>query len=605
MSESEVNRLRWTIIQIVNDYFQQNFGSEAESLGRQFEEGFGSKLLKSLEGEQTDIHHLIREFKPALGSILEPGEHFDRIMSSVSSLFNAALSRTEQENLRLRLEEQEDTKRTFAPKTHAIQLYNGLEQMKLLSVGIDVGSSTTHLIFSRLMLGRERSFLNPTNRFKVVDREILYESDIIFTPLLDNLTIDVDAVVKFCQDQYHMAGFSPEMVDTGAVIVTGEAAKKQNAEEIVKRLSSESGKFVSAVAGPNFESILGAMGSGIVELSGRTGRTILHADVGGGTSNLAICSKGAVHSTSCINVGGRLLGFDKDFRIWRIDGPTKLVMKELGMNYEIGDIIGKHDVKLIAHTYAEALIEVLLGPAESLIARELMMTGNLDFSIPVDEYSFSGGIAELLYGENAFFDDIGFFLVEELRPLFEERSLTLVEPSAKIRATVIGAGAFTLSISGSTCFFDRSIQFPITNIPVIPINVTTQNYRLGKVEEEINRSLKMFDLNEGTDIVGLYFKDSLYRSYSWLQEFVKEIERSLPKTIGDGRMVVLLFESDIGRMVGLMAQRETSINHNLISLDELSLEEGDWIDIGAPLQDGQIFPVTVKSLVFNLDREHS
>ena len=115
----------------------------------------------------------------------------------------------------------------------------------------------------------------------------------------------------------------------------------------------------------------------------------------------------------------------------------------------------------------------------------------------------------------------------------------------------------------------------------------------------------MFDLNEGTDIVGLYFKDSLYRSYSWLQEFVKEIERSLPKTIGDGRMVVLLFESDIGRMVGLMAQRETSINHNLISLDELSLEEGDWIDIGAPLQDGQIFPVTVKSLVFNLDREHS
>ncbi len=182
--------------------------------------------------------------------------------------------------------------------------------------------------------------------------------------------------------------------------------------------------------------------------------------------------------------------------------------------------------------------------------------------------------------------------------------MEFIEPKTKIRATVIGAGAFTLSVSGSTCYFDKSIEFPIANIPVLPINVTTENYRPGKVEEEVNRVFKKYDMAEGEGLVALYFKDSLYRSYSWLQEFVKSIENALPKTVANKKMIVLLFETDIAKMVGLMTKRETSIQHNLISLDELFLEEGDWIDIGAPLHEGQVFPVTVKSLVFNKSKEY-
>ena len=107
------------------------------------------------------------------------------------------------------------------------------------------------------------------------------------------------------------------------------------------------------------------------------------------------------------------------------------------------------------------------------------------------------------------------------------------------------------------------------------------------------------------DLVALYFKDSLYRSYSWLQEFVKSIETALPTAVADKMMIILLFESDIGKMVGLMTRRETSIQHNLICLDELFLEAGDWIDIGAPLDAGLAFPVTVKSLVFNQEKRYS
>lgn len=587
----------------MSEYFREHFGDNATTIEALFTKEYET-LLDQYHAESLDYLQLIKEFKPALTSVLQPGPHFDRLVAEVSPILNAALASSEQQRIKASLQEQEITRISSEPRTQIIPMYDKAEQMELLSVGIDIGSSTSHLVFSRLALKRERTFVNPTNRFMLEDREIIYESEIIFTPLLDRYTIDIEAIIGFCKEEYQKAGITTDMVDTGAVIVTGEIAKKQNAEEIVKRLSSESGKFVSAVAGPNYESVLGAMGSGVVEISKETNKTIMNVDIGGGTSNIAITTRGHIHSTGCINVGGRLLGIDDEFKIWRIDEPTKFVMKELGMNYKLDDIIPEEDVRLIAHTYAEALIEVMLGSASSSIAKELMMTKDIDLSIKVDQYSFSGGIAELFYGSEKFYDDIGLYLAQELKTLANKHDMEFIEPETKIRATVIGAGAFTLSISGSTCYFDRTIEFPIVNIPVLPINVTTENYRPGIVEEEVKRSFKKHDMVESEGIVALYFKDALYRSYSWLQEFVKSIENALPKTIGNKMMVILLFETDIGKMVGLMTKRETSIQHNLISLDELVLEEGDWIDIGAPLHEGHVFPVTVKSLVFNKYKEY-
>lgn len=603
---TDANRLKWQIIETVSEFLREYHSEEAEELGGKFTEHYETLIQRHESKQASDIsslHLLIKEFRPALSAILEPGASFDRLVSLVSPILNTALSIAEHQNLKASLKAQESAKPRSAPKGIVVPKYDSCENLELLSVGIDIGSSTSHLVFSRLHLNRERSFLNPTNRFLLVDREIIYESDIIFTPLVDRYTIDIESIIKFCEEEYHKAGITPEMVESGAVIVTGETAKKQNAAEIVKRLSSESGRFVSAAAGPNYESVLGAMGSGSVNLSRETKRTIMNVDIGGGTSNLAIASNGDVLSTSCINVGGRLLGIDSDFRIWRIDEPTNFLLQELGMKYKLGDIIPEEDARLIAREYAKALIEVMRGPADSHIAKKLMMTDDIDFSISVDEYSFSGGVAEIYYGSEDTYDDIGPYLAEEIKSLVIENEMRVVEPQNKIRATVIGAGAFTLSVSGSTCYFDKSIMFPITNVPVLPINVTTNNYRLGRVEEEVARALNKCDLEEGQEIVALYFKDSLYRSYSWLQEFVKAIENALPKTIARKMMVILLFETDIGKMVGLATRRETSIQHNLLSLDELTLEEGDWIDIGAPLSSGQVFPVTVKSLVFNKNKE--
>jgi len=284
-------------------------------------------------------------------------------------------------------------------------------------------------------------------------------------------------------------------------------------------------------------------------------------------------------------------------------------MRELGMNYKIGDIIPEGDAKAIAREYANALVETMLGPAKSVIAKELMMTDNLDFAIPVDFYSFSGGIAELYYGSEGEFDDIGFLLAQEIKALVEAHGLTIVEPENKIRATVIGAGSFSLSVSGSTTFSDENIQLPVSNVPVLPVNLGMREFTPEILEREIKRAFTTFDMMEGQDTVALYFKEMIFsRHYSgdeWLAPFAKTIEKALPTSVANKKMIILIFGYDMAKRLGLAIRDETSIQDNILVIDELDLKAGDWIDIGAPLKKTQAFPVTVKSLVFNENKEYS
>ncbi|MHA1973339.1 MAG: ethanolamine ammonia-lyase reactivating factor EutA [Candidatus Hodarchaeales archaeon] len=474
--------------------------------------------------------------------------------------------------------------------------------MTILSVGIDVGSSTSHLVFSRLHFKRESGFKNITNRFSIFNREIIYEGAIIDTPLLDRYTIDIESLIKFFKSEYEKAGITQEMVDTGAVIVTGETAKKNNAEEIVKQLASKTGKFVSATAGPNLESVLAAKGSGIVALSEKKGNTILHVDIGGGTSNLAIVSSGKIVSTACINIGGRLLGIDEELRIWRIDEPSEFLLKELQMDYELGDVIAQEDVRMLAQEYAKALIEVMTGPPRSRVTKELMMTEELDYSTPIDEYSFSGGVGELIYGttnNNVDYKDIGVYLAEEINILVKKLRLKILEPRQKIRATVIGAGSFSLQVSGSTCFWDNNIKFPLENIPVLYVDLEKENFSRERVLKEVRKAYRKFDIQEGDEIVALYMKDPIYRNEYYLEEFTTALSMALPNTVKNKQLIVFVFQQDIGGSVGLKLKRDTELQTNFMCIDELSLKEGDWIDIGAPLYSGKVIPITAKSLIFD------
>jgi ethanolamine utilization protein EutA len=471
-----------------------------------------------------------------------------------------------------------------------------INKVELLSVGIDVGSATSHLVFSHLLLVRDE--MSPTLRFNIEERKVLYEGRIIPTPFLEDKSIDIAALTAFFKEEYEHAGIDPAHIQTGAVIITGESAKKQNAPQIAEALSMEAGKLVASTAGPNFESLLAAMGSGATARSRDSGKTVLSCDIGGGTSNLAISREGEVLSTSCIALGGRLLAMDSEIRIRQLADPALKIMHHIGLDYRLGDRIPKEDIGKIAYKMAEVLIEVMLGPARSSLAKQLMMTGDLDFSIPVDEYMFSGGVAEIIYGKKGRYNDIGSILAKQIRSLIPKLKSPVVEPLNKIRATVIGAGSYSLSVSGSSGFMDDKLTLPMRNIPVLRVDVEHAKLSLEHVVSRMNIAFQRHDLVEGQEIVALYFRDPVRVNYPALELFAKSIEAALPNSITKGMPIVLIFEKDIACSAGNVIRRETGLNTNLLSLDELSLNDGDWIDISEPLVGRQVFPITVKSLVF-------
>jgi ethanolamine utilization protein EutA len=473
-----------------------------------------------------------------------------------------------------------------------------VNEVELLSVGVDIGSSTSHLVFSKLLLRVDERSLN--RRFIIEDRNILYEGRIIDTPLLQDNTVDTTKLTDFFKKEYKRAGINPADVQTGAIIITGESAKKKNAKQIIEKLSHDTGNFVAATAGPNFESMIAAMGSGAKDRSKKYGKTILSCDIGGGTSNIAISVDGKIVSTACISVGGRLITVDSAEKIGCITEPARIVMNHLDMKYKPGDQILKQDIDKLARVLAQALMEVISGQKISDLAKKLTITNNLEFTDSIDEYMFSGGVAELIYGGNGNHNDMGQILSEKIKLLTHKLTSPVVEPLNKIRATVIGAGAHSLSISGSSGFMDDKLEFPIMNVPVIKVDLEHSKLSVSHVVSTINESFENFDLKEGEETIALYFKDPIRNSYPEVELFAKSIETALPNSIDKKIPIILIFETDIACSVGNVIRRETELKTNLLTLDELDLREGDWIDIGKPLIGNQVFPVTVKSLVFNM-----
>ena len=474
-----------------------------------------------------------------------------------------------------------------------------VDRKVITSVGIDVGTTTSHLVFSELVL--EKDEFSRSKKFHIVERNIKHRGRIFFTPLKEgNREIDVETLIPLLFEEYERAGFEVSEVDTGAVIVTGESARKENAELIVERLAQESGKFVAATAGPNFESVISAHGSGAVEYSKENACRLVHTDVGGGTSNIAVIDNGEIVDTACVNVGGRQLAFDVGGEIVRLEPAGEKVIAELGYDVSLDDVLSQGQKEDIAYTLASTLVEVLSGTTKSELSEHLMMTKSLPTEAFKGDilYSFSGGVAEYIYGkERRDFEDLGRLLGERIRELCEERGLKLVETSEKIRATVIGACEFTLQVSGSTTYRSPELGLPIRNLPVVVVNVRKESLTVDHVATQVAAALGRYDIVEGEAPVVLAFHDPVGIQYDRLKTFALGLVEALPRTIGEGLPFIIIFDTDVGNSVGNVLYRETGVG-NVLSIDEISLSEGDFIDVGESIIGNPVFPVVVKSLIF-------
>ncbi|MHA2212719.1 MAG: ethanolamine ammonia-lyase reactivating factor EutA, partial [Candidatus Thorarchaeota archaeon] len=446
----------------------------------------------------------------------------------------------------------------------------------LMSVGVDIGSSTSHIVFSELTL--EKDTASRTEKFEITERKVLYSGPVHLTPFSDPKTIDLPALRDLILKDYDEAGIDITEVDTGAVIITGETAKKENAEDIVVLLAGEAGKFVAATAGPNFESVLAAYGSGAVNRSAETGETIMNVDVGGGSSNIAVCREGRIVATSAINVGGRLVATDENDVIIRLEDTGRRVAAAIGLSLAVGEVLPKTARKPIADALASALVEALQGSTESDVTEMLMMTEPMVYEGTIDKVTFSGGVAEFLYGkEEARFGDLGADLAESIRSKLDSLGIPLDEPDHRIRATVIGAGQSSLQVSGSTTFLSAGLKYPIRNLPAVVPFIPHPKPKAEDVRLAIKAAIARHDIEESIDPLILAFNGSVRPSYESLTEFAKGVVSALPKSVENGTPIFMCFSDDVGNSVGNVMRRETGIQNEICSIDEVTLSEGDFV----------------------------
>jgi ethanolamine utilization protein EutA len=478
-----------------------------------------------------------------------------------------------------------------------IEDIEGLERFTLTSVGIDIGSATSHLVFSRLTLRREGAALS--GRFTVTNREVLYCSQIMLTPYLAGTLIDIEKVQQFIEAAYREAGLVPEDIDTGAVIITGEALKKDNAQPIVEYFAQYAGKFICAAAGHNHEALLAAYGCGAVELSQSEGKAVLNVDMGGGTTKLALIAGGVVTQTAAINVGARLIAFDNANVITRIEDAGRVLMQELGHQVELGKKITKRQKVDVATLMANILFEMIEHGPRSPLARQLMVTTPLRHYrlAHIDHIMFSGGVSEHVYDhDRTSYGDVGPLLGKNIRDRLRElpKKHMVREPTEGIRATVIGAGEYTVQASGNTSYMSNPGVLPVFGLKVIQASLTDG----AAVVPSIQQALRKFDLTSFTPGLALSLSLAGQLDYKTIRKVAEGIAAIVRSCESAESPLYLALDVDVAKSLGGILKEELQLDRDIIAIDGIDVGDLDYIDIGAPMGITEVIPVTVKSLMF-------
>jgi ethanolamine utilization protein EutA len=473
------------------------------------------------------------------------------------------------------------------------------DNVTLHSVGIDIGSSGTQVVFSRLALRRRGEDL--TSRYVVVSRDTLFESELELTPYTDDLQIDAVALGRMLDTAYAGAGRQPEDVDTGVVILTGEALRRRNAERIAAVVAERAGDLVCATAGHHMEAMLAAYGSGAVRASHEARERILNIDIGGGTTKLAIVDRGRVLATAAFHVGGRLIAVDGD-TVTRIEPGGRRHAASVGLDLDLGSRVSSADLDAIASAMADLIIAAVRGEPE---ADALFLTESIAVQ-GVDGVIFSGGVAEYVYRtETRDFGDLGRRLGLALADRTDELPAPVLVAAQRIRATVLGASEYSVQLSGITSF----IPAPDSTLPRRNLQVTRPEYPLGEVVDRdavasaIEHHLSLFGLHDASADVALALRWSGTPSYRRLRAFADAVTAGLRRRMAHGRPVYLMLDGDIALTLGTILRDELAVPNELLILDGIDLRDYDFVDLGRIRYPSNTVPVTIKSLVFSASED--
>lgn len=477
------------------------------------------------------------------------------------------------------------------------------DKTAILSVGIDVGTSTTQVVFSKLQMDNAGGYFS-VPRVAIVDKEVVYKSEVYMTPLKTDVLIDTDALRDIVAAEFRKAGYRPEDTDSGAVIITGESARKENSDAVLKSLSDFAGDFVVSAAGPDMESLIAGKGSGAWQYSMDHHCRVANLDIGGGTTNVVLFEDGETLARGCLDIGGRLICMNPQGIITKVSPAAAVMAQAAGVSVSVGDRCDELKLTAVTRQMAAALNAYLgVGTKDiDAILRRIKTPGSSDFPVPekVQAVFFSGGVADLIYHESAdtwAYGDIGVLLGRAIRESRLFTDFQKMEPGETIRATVVGAGTYTTTISGSTITYSDDI-FPLKNIPVIKLDEELQEACFaGETEPVIRRIQWVLGQNDEEHFI-LAMPGKRNPGYTEMKRAAASIRQIMDRVQPPGEPILLVIESDIAKAMGQMIRQQPDLKRQVVAIDSIHVEDGEYVDMGKPMMNGMVIPVVVKTLIF-------
>ena len=477
------------------------------------------------------------------------------------------------------------------------------DKTAILSVGIDVGTSTTQVVYSKLQMDNAGGYFS-VPRVAIVDKEVVYKSEVYMTPLKTDVLIDTDALRDIVAAEFRKAGYRPEDTDSGAVIITGESARKENSDAVLKSLSDFAGDFVVSAAGPDMESLIAGKGSGAWQYSMDHHCRVVNLDIGGGTTNVVLFEDGETLARGCLDIGGRLICMNPQGIITKVSPAAAVMAQAAGVSVSVGDRCDELKLTAVTRQMAAALNAYLgVGTKDiDAILRQIKTPGSSDFPVPekVQAVFFSGGVADLIYHESAdtwAYGDIGVLLGRAIRESRLFTDFQKMEPGETIRATVVGAGTYTTTISGSTITYSDDI-FPLKNIPVIKLDEELQEACFaGETEPVIRRIQWVLGQNDEEHFI-LAMPGKRNPGYMEMKRAAASIRQIMDRVQPPGEPILLVIESDIAKAMGQMIRQQPDLKRQVVAIDSIHVEDGEYVDMGKPMMNGMVIPVVVKTLIF-------
>lgn len=477
------------------------------------------------------------------------------------------------------------------------------DKTAILSVGIDVGTSTTQVVFSKLQMDNAGGYFS-VPRVAIVDKEVVYKSEVYMTPLKTDVLIDTEALRDIVAAEFRKAGYRPEDTDSGAVIITGESARKENSDAVLKSLSDFAGDFVVSAAGPDMESLIAGKGSGAWQYSMDHHCRVANLDIGGGTTNVVLFEDGETLARGCLDIGGRLICMNPQGIITKVSPAAAVMAQAAGVSVSVGDRCDELKLTAVTRQMAAALNAYLgVGTKDiDAILRQIKTPGSSDFPVPekVQAVFFSGGVADLIYHESAdtwAYGDIGVLLGRAIRESRLFTDFQKMEPGETIRATVVGAGTYTTTISGSTITYSGDI-FPLKNIPVIKLDEELQEACFaGETEPVIRRIQWVLGQNDEEHFI-LAMPGKRNPGYTEMKRAAAAIRQIMDRVQPPGEPILLVIESDIAKAMGQMIRQQPDLKRQVVAIDSIHVEDGEYVDMGKPMMNGMVIPVVVKTLIF-------